>query len=1011
VVTRLRNQLTFVRTEMVIGLKTALGFIFLFASLLSLNGQNLYLFDEQSGLPIKGVFVFNDNKTISAYSDEVGIVDLSEFSNEEFSNFQHPYYKTQRTSLLVLSMLKYKMSLSPIPNLADHAKSSLFKWKPEASLIPNKIDAISEDDIAFSDPPTSADMLGSKSAAFIQKNQLSGGSPVLRGYDSKHLLFVIDGVKVNNAISSISNLQNIFQTDVNSIENTIVIYGPGTNFYGSEAFGGVIDFHMLEPKFSKGEKWETSGHGLARITTADFEKTLHADINFGNNKWALLTSISYSDFDDLKMGKIHNNYTQRLEYISRVNNNDSIFHNDNPNVQKFTGFQQLNFISKVKQQFTKTIDWTFSFYFTQTSDVPRYDRLLVKEMNELKYAEWYYEPQQWLMNSLEINFNERTKAFDHASFVAAYQNTKQGLNKRLYKENWLFKHAENVNILSTNIKFDKVLRWDNTIFYGLDFSYNDLVSQGEKENIQTIVKMTSLIMRGTCSIYNRLDKKKDSLVVWSNYNAPVGLDRESSLDGHICYEATIKGKDKTIEISDISKTSYFNSDPTVKKYQLRSYLGHPVKANGEVIGSLCVVDTKVREFTETEKNIISTLSKALSLEHERGILQEKLEASRLEAETANDAKNRFLANMSHEIRTPLNGIMGFTDILINRENDEKKRRMLRMINESGDQLLQIINDIFDYSMIEAGKLSLKESTFDLHEIISDTVAYFKPYALTKGIDLIVDVEGETASNLFGDQYKLTQVLFNLVSNAIKFTEEGTVMILAKNTISATGVELQLVVEDTGIGIDPEKLETIFEEFEQLEYYLTKKTRGTGLGLAIARKLIHFLNGTITVESESGKGSRFIVNLPFRLKKSKNNKEIMNDPEEKPMTKTGNVNILLAEDNEANQFLIKAITKFENWEITVVDNGEQAVNEYKSGNFDLILMDVQMPVMNGYEATRLIREIEETKNIHTPIIALTAYAMKSDKDKCIEAGMDDYISKPFKKQQFLDTIQALLDKNR
>jgi hemoglobin/transferrin/lactoferrin receptor protein len=486
VATRLNNQLIFLHIIMFPGQKTlALSFIFLFAGLFSLNGQNLFLFDEQTALPIKGVLVFNDSKSKSAYSDEIGIVDLSNFSNEEYLNFQHPYYKTKRISSLTLSTLKYKLSLSPLPDLGNDFKSSLSRWESNTSQFPNKIDVINKDDIAYSNPPTSADLLGSETEAFIQKNQLSGGSPVLRGFDSKRLLFVIDGVKVNNAISGISNLQNIFQADVNSIENAVVIYGPGTNLYGSDAFGGFINFQLLEPKFSKNKKWKTSGHGLARIATADFEKTLHADINFGNNKWALLASISYSDLNDLIMGKIHNDYAKRTEYVSIADNNDSIFRNNNPNIQKFTGFHQLSFISKVKQQFTEAIDWTFSFYMTQTGNVPRYDRLLEKNGEVLKYAEWYYNPQQWLMNSLEINFNGRTKAYDHASFVAAFQNTKVGLNKRLYKESWLFKRSENVNILSANIDFDKVLKWGNTIFYGLDFSYNDLVSIGEKENIQT----------------------------------------------------------------------------------------------------------------------------------------------------------------------------------------------------------------------------------------------------------------------------------------------------------------------------------------------------------------------------------------------------------------------------------------------------------------------------------------------------------------------------------------------
>ncbi|MCB0804327.1 MAG: response regulator [Bacteroidales bacterium] len=555
------------------------------------------------------------------------------------------------------------------------------------------------------------------------------------------------------------------------------------------------------------------------------------------------------------------------------------------------------------------------------------------------------------------------------------------------------------NISSRKIA-ENQLRQLNSIFTDLGVD--------TKQNIQTIVKKTNLILNGACALYNRLDDKAESLILWSEYNAPEDIDKTDHPEGHICYEATIKGHDKTIAISDLNETSFFESDPSVKKYKLRSYLGHPVKVYGQVIGSLCIVDVKSREFTETEKKIISTLAVALSLEHERHILEQKLEDSKIAAETASMAKTRFLANMSHEIRTPLNGIMGFSEILGSQEPDERKRRMLKMIEESGNQLLQIVNDIFDYSMIEARKLTMQKSAFDLKSLLGDTLAFFIKDAEIKGLQIALDTDKVSQSYLVGDHFKFNQVVFNLLSNAVKFTDQGTVLVIAATHQTDEDVYVEITIEDTGIGIDQEKLVTIFEEFEQLEYYLTKKTRGTGLGLAITKKLVLFLNGEISVESESGKGSRFRISIPFQANTIKKSNEIMNDQIDKQHEEPTKINILLAEDNEANQFLIKAITKSENWDITVVDDGEQAVHAYKNGNFDLILMDVQMPVMNGYEATQIIRDIEKEKGIHTPIIALTAYAMKSDRDECISAGMDDYIAKPFKKQQFLETINAIIN---
>jgi CheY-like chemotaxis protein/anti-sigma regulatory factor (Ser/Thr protein kinase) len=254
-------------------------------------------------------------------------------------------------------------------------------------------------------------------------------------------------------------------------------------------------------------------------------------------------------------------------------------------------------------------------------------------------------------------------------------------------------------------------------------------------------------------------------------------------------------------------------------------------------------------------------------------------------------------------------------------------------------------------------------------------------------------------------------LVNVISNAIKFTDEGSILVIAGAEKSGGIIKTKFTIEDTGIGIDKDQVNKIFDEFRQLEYYLTKRIKGTGLGLAITKKLVNLLHGTITVESEPGKGSRFTIEIPFRHKKEEKNIKMTDDPTNQPIEDLRKIKILLAEDNEANQFLIKAITKSKGWEITVVDDGKQAVDAFSKDHFDMILMDVQMPVMNGYEATKLIREKETGKENRIPIIALTAYAMQSDKELCLKAGMDNYISKPFRRQQFLDVISEVLKENR
>ncbi len=534
-----------------------------------------------------------------------------------------------------------------------------------------------------------------------------------------------------------------------------------------------------------------------------------------------------------------------------------------------------------------------------------------------------------------------------------------------------------------------------------------------EKNIRTIVQKACKIIGGICSLYNRFDVKNKMMITWAEFNVPRDFVTEDKPEGHICYEATINGKSKPVVFEDLSKTLFAKSDPHVSKYGLKSYIGMPIAVDGKVIGSLCVVDKIPRKFTDTEINIIETLAKALSLEQKRYFTEENLRNAMSEANNANQVKTQFLANMSHEIRTPLNGIIGFSEMLSSQETDERKAKILNMIEDSGYQLLKIVNDIFDYSRIDAGNVSLNSEAFNLEHVIKETVDFFYLPIKDKGLQLVVNFDKVTANNLRGDTYKLKQILVNVISNAVKFTDEGSVMVVVGSTGYSEHAEVLIVIEDTGIGILSDHLYSIFDEFQQLEYYLTKRIKGTGLGLAITKKLIDLLNGTISVESEQGRGSRFSIKIPFKIAiyPDDNNKNggNMNKSELNAETNPKKVKILLAEDNEANQFLIKAITKSQEWDITVVENGEQAVEQYKTDQFDIILMDVQMPIMNGYEATKIIRQIESEKGIHTPILALTAYAMKSDKDICLESGMDDYISKPFKRQQFLEIISDVIQR--
>ncbi len=447
--------------------------------------QNIFVYDQQTGSPIPNVVLFNIEKTNTGLTSNLGIVDISGFAKEEDIYFQHPTYNVVAFSKKNIAGLKYKVPLNEKLIDLDEVIISASKWETKSNEIPNKIEQIKRRDIIFNNPATSADMIASGNQVYVQKSQLGGGSPMIRGFAANKILMVVDGIRMNNAIYRSGNLHNVLQADVNSIEGAEIIFGPGTNIYGSDALGGVIDIHTIIPTFSSGDKMIGSGHALARISSADFERTLNANFNVSNNKWALGANISYSKFDDLRMGSIHNSYNLRNEYVDVIGGIDTIMNNSDTEIQRFSGYDQISMITKVKHRFSENITWAYSLYLTTTSAVPRYDRLLQYSDNLLKYAKWDYEPQQWIMNRLSLNMQNNASWYDNAVFTLGYQNVKEGRSDRRYKSDWLQKRKEQVDIFSINVDFDKVLKEGNFIYYGIELVYNDVQSQGIKENIKT----------------------------------------------------------------------------------------------------------------------------------------------------------------------------------------------------------------------------------------------------------------------------------------------------------------------------------------------------------------------------------------------------------------------------------------------------------------------------------------------------------------------------------------------
>ncbi|MGB0882260.1 MAG: PAS domain S-box protein [Vicingaceae bacterium] len=403
----------------------------------------------------------------------------------------------------------------------------------------------------------------------------------------------------------------------------------------------------------------------------------------------------------------------------------------------------------------------------------------------------------------------------------------------------------------------------------------------------------------------------------------------------------------------------------------RIWLGQNVQA--------VIKNNKVISFTSVARDITEIKEIQNELVHAKEI-----------AEDSARSKEMFLANMSHEIRTPMNAIIGMTNLLTESKLSQKQKEYLNAIQTSGDNLLVIINDILDISKIESGKLEVEKIDFNIKELLSNTKKSIQLKAEEKDLIFSLNIQEEIPNILISDPVRLNQILINLLGNSIKFTNSGKIELncsLIKKVSNSATIKIEVI--DTGVGINSKKIDKIFESFSQEDESTTRKFGGTGLGLSISKQLVELLGGKLNVESEIGKGSNFYftLNLPIGEKKEKKKKIIINT-ETNPLK---NKRILLVEDNEINRFL--ATTVLAKWEIIVdvAEDGKVAIDKINKNNYDIVLMDIQMPVMGGVEATHIIRN--ELK-LNVPIIALTANAVKGDKEEFLNAGMDDYISKPF-----------------
>ena len=541
-------------------------------------------------------------------------------------------------------------------------------------------------------------------------------------------------------------------------------------------------------------------------------------------------------------------------------------------------------------------------------------------------------------------------------------------------------------------------------------SYGILDADFEQQ-FEGFVKMAAAVCEVPIAYISLIDG--DNIIL----KAKLGIAETSFKRSESFSELTLSEND-IFEVENASKNKLLNKItlPNTLK-NILFYAGTPIiNKSGYTLGTLCIMDVQERKLSSNAKQVLKLLAeqvmiifdarkREIQFEVEKKIsrrMEHKLMLAKVTSDEANRVQEIFFANMSHEIRTPLNGVIGMTNLLSNTSLSAEQRDYVNTIKESSANLLVIINDILDISKIKMGKIVFEDVNFNLDTLVKNSINPLQFIAKEKGVILKASIDNDIPPYLCFDTVRLNQILTNLLSNAIKFTHTGKIdLIINLQEQYATDNTLEFIVKDTGIGIPKDKLNSIFESFTQASDDTTRKYGGTGLGLSIVKQLIELQGGNIKVKSEMGLGTTFTFYLSIKtgINQNKGNTAI----EEKLDLK--GIKILVAEDNLVNQKVIQlTLTKW-NAGVTIVNDGNEAIEKLNRGLFDIVLMDLQMPILNGFEATKRIRLSTEKQYCAIPIIAMTASALSGEKEKCIANGMNDYVSKPFEPIELYNKIKV------